>query len=108
MKRDGFNSFIFKLYSKIFLCQFLFTLEKIQSNRKVLKKAFTIQQTLKNISIILAMIMIQEILSMDHPLSIYLLKVNVDFASAMETVNNLSRLTEDMRINVQLKFYDFI
>jgi len=70
----------------------VFALEKIQKNgnREASKKAFTIQQTLKNGSFIVAMVVIQEIFSMAHPLSIYLQKINVDLASAMETANNLS------------------
>jgi len=44
---------------------------------------------------------------MAHPLSIYLQKVNVDLASAMETANSLSTLLKKIRSDVQSKFYDF-
>ncbi|KAE9536596.1 hypothetical protein AGLY_006998 [Aphis glycines] len=44
--------------------------------------------------------------SMAYPLSIYLQKVNVDLASAMETANNLSMLIKEMRSNVESKFHD--
>lgn len=85
-----------------------FALEKIQmdGNREASKKAFTLQQALKNGNFILAMVVIQEIFSMAHPLSIYLQKVNVDLASAMETANNLSTLIKEMRSNVESKFHD--
>ncbi|KAL4130683.1 hypothetical protein QTP88_008087 [Uroleucon formosanum] len=52
------------------------------------------------------MVVIQEIFSMAHPLSIYLQKVNVDLASTMETANNLSTLIKEMRSNVESKFHD--
>ncbi|KAL5237545.1 hypothetical protein ACI65C_004955 [Semiaphis heraclei] len=78
----------------------------MDGNREASKKAFTLQQALKNGNFILAMVVIQEIFSIAHPLSIYLQKVNVDLASAMETANNLSTLIKEMRSNVESKFHD--
>jgi transcriptional regulatory protein LevR len=43
---------------------------------------------------------------MAYPLSMYLQKVNVDLASAMEAANNLSVLIKVMHSNVQSKFHD--
>jgi len=43
---------------------------------------------------------------MAHPLSIYLQKVNVHLASAMQTANNLSVLRKEVRSNIQSKCHD--
>lgn len=52
------------------------------------------------------MVVIQEIFSMAHPLSIYQQKVNIDPVSAMETANNLIILIKGMCNNVQSKCHD--
>jgi len=46
------------------------------------------------------MVVIQDIFPLPHPLLIYLQKVNVAQAFAMDTANNLNNLIKDVHSNV--------
>lgn len=53
------------------------------------------------------MVVIHDIFSLAHTLSIYLQGVNnVDLACAVETANNLSTLIKELRNNSDMKFHE--
>lgn len=73
-------------------------------NNESSKKAFILRQTLKNGKFILKMVVIHEVFSLAHPLSVALQAKDSDLASAMEMCDNLSNLLKSMRADSFLKF----
>lgn len=91
---------------KEFFLPIFTALENIQEseNNETSKKAFIFQQTLKNGSFIVAMVVINEIFAYTEPLSIALQAKYVDLASALDMTDKLSHLLKNIRENSELKF----
>lgn len=68
------------------------------------KKANAYQQSLQSGNFIVSMIVIYEIFSITHPLSVSLQAKHVDLAGALEMTENLTTLFKDMRKNSEIKF----
>lgn len=81
-------------------------LEEIQvtGNSESAQKAFTFEQSLKRGNFIVAMVVIHEIFSFTHPLTVGLQAKYVDLASAMEMADDLCVLLQNMRDNSETKF----
>lgn len=70
------------------------------------KKAFMLQQTVKNGGFIVSMIVINEVFSLAQPLSTSLQTKNIDLISAVNLADGLNSLLKEMRENAISKFHE--
>lgn len=94
------------MFKEFFLPIFnaLEVIQEHSSNKESSEKAFRYRETIKSGNFIVAMVVIHELFSVTHPLSVSLQGKNVDLASAIDMTDNLYNVFRTMRDNADEKF----